>query len=69
MPGTWEKKQVVPEEIRLIVNGTVRDVVPVRGKVKLDIQPEKGWVRAELYGRYYETEHCRIAVTNPVYID
>lgn len=69
LPGTWEKKQVVPEEICLIVNGTVRDVVPVRGKVKLDIQPEKGWARAELYGRYYETEHCRIAVTNPVYID
>ena len=62
LPGVWEKKQVRAGEIRLIADGKEVDRFPM---VKV---PEK-WLRADLFGSYYGLEDCRIALTNPVYVE
>ena len=64
-----EKDQITAEEIRIFANGQETVRIPVQEQTVLELQAEKGWMRAELYGTYYGTKHCRIAVTNPIYIN
>lgn len=70
LPDAWNRKEIYPEEIRVIMNGReIRKFVPEYQKTgQIEVHPEPGWMRVDLFGTYYGTEHCRIGMTNPVYI-
>lgn len=68
LPDVWDREKIRPGEIRLVSNGKEAGRFPAEPKQTLQIDPEPGWFRVDLFGEYYGTEECRIAMTNPVWI-
>lgn len=69
LPGVWEKKQVRAGEIRLIADGKEVDRFPAGVSCIRRVKVPEKWLRADLFGSYYGLEDCRIALTNPVYVE
>ncbi len=69
LPCVWEKKQVRAGEIRLIADGNEVDRFPAGVSCIRRVRVPEKWLRAELFGSYYGLEDCRIALTNPVYVE
>ncbi len=65
----WKQFAVEPKELRLVQNGEVVHSQPVEPHMTVELTAEKGYLRAELMGRYRTHENYRVAFTNPIYID
>lgn len=64
----WDADQIRPVQIRIIQNGTVIKSFPAEEKAECRLHLSRGWCRIDLYGTYYGTDNCRIAMTNPVWL-
>lgn len=67
MPHDWDRTAIIPEKIVLVQNGEVIQTLPVCAEQTVTVRTQKGWLRADLIGRYFGREEQRIALTNPIW--
>ena len=68
LPNDWDRSQVQPQEVRLVQNGRVLTVCPVKPHQRLHLSAAPGWLRADLIGTYHGTAGQHLAFTNPLFI-
>ncbi len=68
LPNDWDRSQVQMQELRLVQNGRVLAVCPVKAHQRLHLSAAPGWLRADLIGTYYGRTGQHLAFTNPLFI-